>query len=106
MRTITAICCVALLIGTASAAPHEARVPLRDGKLRLGELSAELLGALHLNHIKLPDAAIDFRGLRGSLMVAAMNESLGDGCRLTVEDDALVLHVDPAKLPHDVDQSK
>jgi pimeloyl-ACP methyl ester carboxylesterase len=35
-----------------------------------------------------------------------MNKSLGDGCRMTVDANALVLHVDPDKLPHDIDSAK
>ena len=35
----------------------------------------------------------------GSLLVSAMNQSLGDGCRVSVAGDELVLHLDADKLP-------
>jgi pimeloyl-ACP methyl ester carboxylesterase len=83
----------------ARATPREARVPLRDGELRLGDLSKALCRELHLPACDLGLGTIDVKHLRSADSVAALNESLGDGCRVTVDDDALVLHIDTAKLP-------
>ena len=58
----------------AVAAPHEARVPLHGASLQR---------------------------VLGSRLVSAMNQSLGEGCRLSAVDGRLVLRVDPAKLPRD-----
>jgi pimeloyl-ACP methyl ester carboxylesterase len=85
----------------ALAAPREARIPLRDGALRLSDLSQALCRELHLPACNLGLGSVDFKRLRNSDCVAALNESLGDGCRVSVADDALVLHVDYEKLPRD-----
>lgn len=106
MRVAVILLCLTMLSETASAEAHEARIPLRDGKLRLDDLSADLLQNLHLKKPRLPNMAIDLRGMRGSLFVMAMNEALGDGCRLSVNDDELVLHVDGEKLPQNVTETK
>jgi pimeloyl-ACP methyl ester carboxylesterase len=103
---------IALLFSTAVAAasPHEARVPLHDGKLRVADLSTKLVDELHLPaavaHLPGTGSEIDLRGVGGWLAVEAMNRSLGDGCQLTVSGDALVLHVDPQLLPHSLDSAK
>ncbi len=105
--------CFSILLGLltcaapALAAPREARVPLRDGKIRTSDLSAMLC-----RELRLPTAAsfdlgnVDVSGVGGSMLVAALNESLGDGCRLGVSDDALVLRFDTDKLPRDCDRLK
>jgi pimeloyl-ACP methyl ester carboxylesterase len=85
----------------AAATPREARVPLRDGKLDLGDLSVALCRELRLPQCELGTGRVSLEGLRGSLIVAAMNESLGDGCRVRVADGALVLRLDTDKLPRD-----
>lgn len=87
----------------ALASPREARVPLRDGRIRLGDLSKALCRELRLRECSLGLGSIDVRGLRGSTFVAAMNQSLGDGCRVSISDDALVVRVDPSRLPRDCD---
>ena len=93
--------------GPVVAAPREARVPLRDGKLRTADLSAAICRELRLPASCAFDCgSVNLRGLRGSLFIAALNESLGDGCRLTVADDAVVLRIDTEKLPDDVRSAK
>lgn len=83
-----------------AAAPHEARLGLRDGKLPVGELSAVLEKQLHLPRLDLGgDRSIDVRGLGGSLFIKALDRSLGAGCDITVDSEALVLRFDPEKLP-------
>jgi pimeloyl-ACP methyl ester carboxylesterase len=91
----------------ALATPREARVPLREGKLRTADLSEAICRELHLPRGCAFDCGdIDLHRLRGSLFISALNESLGDGCRLTVADDAVVLHIDADKLPDDVRTAK
>lgn len=85
----------------AMAAPHEARVALRNGTLDLGDLTAALCRELRLPECELGTGRITLEGVRGSLLVTAMNEALGDGCRVSVADDHLVLHLDPDNLPRD-----
>lgn len=92
---------------TALAVPYETRVPLRDGKLRTSDLSAAICRELRLPAACAFDCGnLDLRGLRGSLFISALNESLGDGCRLTIAADAIVLHIDSDKLPHDIRSTK
>ena len=88
-----------LVAPPARATPREARVPLRDGELRLGDLSKAMCRELHLPACDLGLGTVDVKRLRSADGVAALNESLGEGCRVTVNDDALVLHIDTAKLP-------
>lgn len=92
----------------AHADPHEVRLPLHNGKLSAAKLSDELLNKLHLSVPAgyLPAGELDLSGVGGWLVVAGLNHALGDGCKLELKSDALVLHVDPDKLPHDVDGAK
>jgi pimeloyl-ACP methyl ester carboxylesterase len=91
----------------ASAKPREARVPLREGRVHFDDLSVALCRELSLPELGLPgDGTIDVSGLKGSVLVAALNESLGEGLRVEMADDALVLHVDVEKLPTDCDAAK
>jgi pimeloyl-ACP methyl ester carboxylesterase len=99
--TLALLCALVFLAAPAAAAPREARVPLRDGKLDLGDLSVAMCRELRLPRCDLGAGRVSLEGVRGSLIVRAMNESLGDGCRLSVRGDTLVLHVDADKLPSD-----
>ncbi|HEY8665134.1 MAG TPA: hypothetical protein VIL86_00655 [Tepidisphaeraceae bacterium] len=108
---ITALCILAwmspaLCAQSAQAAAHEIRIPLIDGKIDLSKLSHALLADAHLSRIHLPQMSIDVRGIKGVLFIQALNQSLGDGCRLSVSDDALVLHLDTDKLPHELNAAK
>src|SRR4051812_48846822 len=100
-----------LVAAPAQAVPHQARVPLHDGKIRLADFSQKLLTEMHCpdswaNRIRLP-GTIDVHDLGGSKFVEAMNASLGDACRLSLDGDAaLVLNVDCEKLPKDWDATK
>ena len=87
------------LAPTAAAAPRESRIPLRDGKLDLGDFSAALCRGLNLPQCELGTGRVSLQGVRGSRLVTAVNESLGDGCSVGVEGEALVLRLDPARLP-------
>ncbi len=88
--------------GVASADPHEVRVPLVDGRLS----TADLLARVHLPGAvakRLPHGSVDLRSFGGSLFVAGLDRALGDGCHVEVTPDALVVHVDADRLPHDLD---
>jgi pimeloyl-ACP methyl ester carboxylesterase len=99
-----AILATLALASGASAATHEVRVPLRDGRLSTAEL---------LSHVRVParctswmPGSVDLHSMGGSLFVAALDKALGDGCRVDVTADALVLHVDTDRLPADWDQTR
>lgn len=82
---------------------HQLRVPLKDGKLHLADVAATLSNDLYLPH-ELAGAlraagTINVRGIGGSLCIAALNKSLGDGFSLHVSDHALLIRFDPDKLP-------
>lgn len=106
LRSILAACVLLASATAASAVPHEARIPLHNGKLRMADLSAAMLDELHLPTTHLPPGEINLQKLGGSLFVKAVNTSLGEGCRMTVTGEALVLHVDPEKLPNSIDSAK
>lgn len=93
---------LAAMPARAEAAPREARIALRDGKLRTADLTAALTRELHLPEYALHCGEIDLRGLGSSRWVEAVNESLGGGCRVSVSDDALVLNIDTEKFPDDI----
>jgi pimeloyl-ACP methyl ester carboxylesterase len=97
---------VALAPVAASASPHEARVPLHDGKLDSAELSRTLLEDLHVRGVALDVGSLDLSGWAGATFVRALDASLKDGCSIEVTPDALVLHFDPEKLPHSFDDAK
>src|SRR5688500_16520010 len=87
MRTwiASALLAVILLVApSALAAPRESRIPLRDGKLDLGDLSTALCRELNLPQCELGAGRVSLDGARGSVLVKAMNESLGGGCRVAV----------------------
>ena len=95
---------LAVLVLTAAAtlaAPREARVPLRDGKLDLGDLSGALCRELNLPRCELGTGRISLESVRGSLLVAAIDEALGEGCDVSVSGGDVVLRLDPDKLPRD-----
>src|SRR5438094_9346401 len=100
--------CLIVLIGSCPvlASPHECRVPLHDGKLQTADLSRGLLSRVHVSRVTLNLGTIDLNGWRGATFLRALDASLGDGCRVEVTPDALVLHFDPQKLPHSVDDAK
>ncbi len=90
----------------AQAKPHDARIPLHEGKLHVADLTAAACREIHLPAWQLDAGEINLNGWRGSLFVEAVNASLGDGCSITLSDDALLLHIDPEKLPRTLDENK
>ncbi len=107
MRKSLAIACLsfASFLPTAHAELNEVRVPLRDGKLSMPELSAALSTKLGLPAVEYGSATIDVQGMGSSLFVAGINKALGEGCQLMVERDAVLLRYDPAKLPHSMKEA-
>lgn len=103
--SLCSLVCLLALAGPASGVSTTIEVPLHEGRLRTSDLSGELLKQLRL-HEELLAVEMDLSGLRGALLVKAWNKALGDGCRVSIDDDALVVHIDTEKLPDDVDESK
>jgi pimeloyl-ACP methyl ester carboxylesterase len=89
----------------ALGASHEVMLPLHDGRLRMADLSIALCKEAHVAQVNVP-GTIDLNGARGARCLEAMNASLGDGCRVTIGDRVLILHVDTARLPHGCDEMK
>lgn len=102
-RIASAVLSVALCVcaSAAGAAPRQACVPLRDGRLDLGDLSVALCRELNLPECELGAGRVSLEGVRGSLLVAAVNEALGDGGGVRFAGDSMVLSVDIEKLPRD-----
>src|SRR4051794_6910745 len=93
-------------VAPAFATVREARVPLKDGKLRTADLSAAICRELGMPKCSLDVGEINVAGFRGSLFVEGVNQALGEGCRISISDDAVVLHIDTDKLPGDVRDAK
>jgi triacylglycerol esterase/lipase EstA (alpha/beta hydrolase family) len=105
-RVCLSIVTLVLVASTASAAPMEARVALHDGRLSTADLTRVLLDDFHLSGMSLDVGKIDMNGLAGTALVRSLNAALGDGCNVKVHPDALVLHVDSEKLPHNLSDAK
>lgn len=90
----------------ARAAVHEVRIPLQDGKLSLPHLTEALTEQLGLPGVAWGSTTVDVQGIGGSLFVSALNKALGEGCNVAVDRDALVLRVDPDKLPQNLAEAK
>ena len=90
---------------------REVRIPLDRGRIDIGKLTSALIDEglrdVHLPaHVAFSGGRLDVRGLKGALFVKAMNAAMGDGCRLSVSGDELVLHLDAQKWPHDLRGAK
>jgi len=94
------------MCGVASAAPHDIRVPLHDGKLQWADLAAAACKGVHLPPCHPGNGAISLRGWRGSLFLAALNASCGDACHITVAPDSLDFRFDTEKIALSVDHTK
>lgn len=95
-----------LVSAPAEAKPYEVRIALHEGRLRVAEVSAAICGQLHLPPLRLGVGEVKVSGLAGSLFVQSLSAALGDGCRVSVTADALVLHFDPDRLPKSFPQAK
>ena len=92
----------------ADAAVAEVTIPLRDGHLDTDYLAGELRAQLGLKEFDWLHGQVDLRGLRGNLFLKALNASLGEGCRVAMNEQQteLLLRIDTEKLPQDLDQTK
>ena len=88
-----------LAAAPAFSAPHEVRLPLHNGVVHTPDLITAICRELRLPRFEIPGGDIRVSELSGSILIRSLNAALGDGCRLTVDNDALVLHVDASKLP-------
>ena len=100
-----------LLGASAFAAPaaakvYETRVPLKDGKVHLQTLTGALCTGLGEQPVAAPAGDLDVSGDSGANFVAALNEALGDGCRVKLKRDAVHVRIDTKKLPKDCDAAK
>jgi pimeloyl-ACP methyl ester carboxylesterase len=106
-RLLGLILSVILLTSTAvtpaRATVHEARVPLRDGRLATADLAAALLEKCRIKGVELSAGSINLGGVNGWLFTQALNKALGDGCHVERDGDSLVLRVDPDRLPKNFD---
>ena len=89
MRILASLA-IALTLGLAApalAAPHEATLPLHDGKIELSAVSARLVKELHLSLLHLPalKGEIDLNSAGGWNFIQAVDGAFGDACRVTVE---------------------
>jgi hypothetical protein len=96
----------AMLMGTnAFGRVHEIRIPLDNGRVTTGEISRRLAEDLHVPeqvaHRLNINLSLSVRGISGWLAVQGANSALGDGFHLSVSDDALIVEIDPEKLPRD-----
>lgn len=106
LKLLCSLVCLLALAAPAAAITTSVKIPLHEGRLHAADLSSGLLKRLCIPHTGLVALEIDLTGLRGSLFVDAWNASLGDGCRVSIDDDALLVHIDTANLPDDVDEAK
>ncbi len=91
----------------AAAVPREARLPLRNGVLHTDDLIHLMTDQFGLRAFNCPiKGQINLTGMRGSLLIRALDQSLGEGFDLRVEDATLIVRVDPAKLPTSIDEAK
>lgn len=90
----------------AQAVPHTVSLPLHDGKLQLADLTATLCDQWHLPAIRSGKTTVDLTSLKGTQYVAGLNDALGDACQIHIDGQSLVIRVDPAKLPHRMDDAK
>ena len=108
-RTVRAMVVAVVLLFplSALAKPHELTIPLHDGQIRLADLSDGIQKSFNCkkSYVTLP-GIIDVRGAAGSTFVEALNESLGEGCRIDLRNSSLIVHIDRDKLPKDWDNTR
>ncbi|MGB7158462.1 MAG: hypothetical protein WBD40_10385, partial [Tepidisphaeraceae bacterium] len=105
-KWLCSLVCLLALAAPASALTQTLRVPLHEGRLRTGDLSEDLRKRIRVPNYAWLETEIDLTGLRGSLFIAAWNKSLGEGCNVAIDNDALVVRIDTEKLPDEVDEAK
>jgi pimeloyl-ACP methyl ester carboxylesterase len=88
-----------LLCSVCLAAPREQRVPLKEGKLHVADLSAAICHSMDLPGLRLGSGDVPMHGAQGDLLVNAVNLSLGRAGSVRVDGDALIVRVDPDLVP-------
>src|SRR4051812_39235726 len=81
----------------AFARPHEVQLPVKDGKVEVADLSAEMCKGMGIHPLRIPAGRVTVTGIAGSRFITASNAALGDGCRMTLQGDRLVLSCDAEK---------
>ena len=87
----------------ADAATHDVRIPVRGGQVRLADVSRSLCRELGLPPLNVGIGAVDVATLSEPACAAARDRALCDGCQVSVNPDALVLHFDQDRFPRGVD---
>src|SRR5688572_22159073 len=107
LRTWGMMCLVVLaLAAPASAKVFEAKLPLKDGRVHLQTLAGAVCKGLGEQPVATPEGDLDVSGDKGATFVAALNEALGDGCRVKMRKDVVVVRIDTEKLPKDCDAAR
>jgi len=92
---------LALLLSTALptlANTRDVRVPLKNGKLHVADLSAAVCHAMDLPSLHLGHGDLKVNSVEGRLFVEAVNVSLASAGHIKVERSAVVLTVDLDRL--------
>src|SRR5690348_10719920 len=95
VRAIVALLAAVLLFVSATqAATREIRVPLKNGKLHVSDLSSAVCHAMDLPAFPLGRGDIDLSGAKGAIFLDAVNLSLGESGRVVRDGSSIVLRVD------------
>jgi hypothetical protein len=104
---LTAILAAILCPVTAWGKMHSVSIPLDDGRLSLRAMAdcinQDLPLSLAIGSPK-SDLSIDFSGLRGWVLVRAVNAAGGESFHIAVGDEAITVSFDPEKIPDDWNQ--
>lgn len=106
MRYWIPLVTLTVFASTLLADPMEARVRLRDGRLETADVSSALLSGFGFKGVEFDCGSVEMKKLEGTTFVRALNTALGAGCNVRVTNEALVLSVDPQKLPHNLSDTK
>src|SRR6185437_3065926 len=82
----------------ALANTRDVRVPIKNGKLHVADLSAALCNAMDLPSLHLGHGDLKINSVEGRLFVEAVNASLGRAGHIKVDHSAVVLTVDLDRL--------
>jgi len=106
-RVVAAVLAAILCPVAAWGRMHSVSIPLDDGRLSLGVMADCLNQDLPIAKAILPpksDLSIDFSGLRGWVLVRAVNAAGGESFHISVGADAITVSFDPEKIPADWNQ--
>jgi pimeloyl-ACP methyl ester carboxylesterase len=74
--------------------------------VHLQTLAGAVCTGLGEQPVATPQGDLDVSGDNGASFVAALNQALGDGCRVKMRKDAVVVRIDTQKLPKDSDAAR